>query len=447
MLGVTHKQRKLTKLEETKWYLQLQEDLKQVESSNPRTAFPAEWLEKIQKVFRLFMRSLDLCVREHHHSDDLESFLRTATVDDLEQAVRQSVLSHKVENFRVRARAQLHHAQRHACMALRFLRGVLFKHIGCANEISGRISIQSLTRGVVNLRIPDSGETRRTFTDEEADKMLLSTRSPVTRLILLLLRETGLRSGAIRHLTRDALLQADDTPKPRCFVQEKGNNLRTFICSARVQAAVRECAEFWRNEASEDLWAKSTAFYMLNENNPEKPLADYTLNRLLRRVAKAAGVTGIKVHAHVWRSTLVTKLVEAGNSLESVAKFVGHHDPRTTCTFYWFPRNNTGNGNGNDEEEDGDEEASLLNPKKQDNSLFLNAANQKLEASTNMLNILLSVCGEETLARLQAKIPEYRDVIQAVNGVFEAREEEAERREELHAQPQKHRKLEAADLI
>ena len=75
--------------------------------------------------------------------------------------------------------------------------------------------------------------------------------------------------------------------------------------------------------------------YIFNESKPELPLQTETLRQWLRMIAQAAGVTAVKVLPHQFRHTITGNLMDAGNSLEVVSKYLGHKSTRTTHNHYW----------------------------------------------------------------------------------------------------------------
>jgi integrase len=52
--------------------------------------------------------------------------------------------------------------------------------------------------------------------------------------------------------------------------------------------------------------------------------------RLFKRMATAAGIPDERAHTHVARHTVGFMLAERGNSMEYIAKFLGHASPKTT---------------------------------------------------------------------------------------------------------------------
>lgn len=66
----------------------------------------------------------------------------------------------------------------------------------------------------------------------------------------------------------------------------------------------------------------------------EAPLSTSGVSRIIKRLAADAGVHGNHVHPHAFRKHVVTALIEAGNRIEYVSRFVGHANIQTTL-HYW----------------------------------------------------------------------------------------------------------------
>ena len=77
--------------------------------------------------------------------------------------------------------------------------------------------------------------------------------------------------------------------------------------------------------------------YIFNLRNPNKPLHPSFFNKTLKNIARQAGISGVVVHPHAFRHTIVGQLIEAGNSMDLVSKFMGHKSVATTAQNYWVP--------------------------------------------------------------------------------------------------------------
>ena len=58
---------------------------------------------------------------------------------------------------------------------------------------------------------------------------------------------------------------------------------------------------------------------------------------MVQRVAEDAGIKDINVHPHAFRHTIVGELIDAGNSMDVVSKYMGHANVSTTANNYWVP--------------------------------------------------------------------------------------------------------------
>ena len=147
-----------------------------------------------------------------------------------------------------------------------------------------------------------------------------------------LLREIGLRASALCHLKYGMLIDETHTPRHVCRVPEKGRTWRSFVTSLPLKQAIKRYAEELRDSSLAD-----KDMYFLNPTHPDRPLCDGLVRRGLRQIAQAAGVTEVVVHPHAFRHTIVGQLVDAGNPMELVSKYMGHKQVSTTAVNYWVP--------------------------------------------------------------------------------------------------------------
>jgi hypothetical protein len=99
----------------------------------------------------------------------------------------------------------------------------------------------------------------------------------------------------------------------------------------------------------------------------------------------------------------------AGNSMDTVSKFIGHADVRTTSSFYWTPQA---------EELD----KMMINPftggkeeKTFPSEVFVQAANAKAAAARKIVDALLSVSDANALANLSKILPDYKDTLATID--------------------------------
>jgi hypothetical protein len=113
---------------------------------------------------------------------------------------------------------------------------------------------------------------------------------------------------------------------------EKGRKWRKFLTSKNMQRKIASAVHHIRQRSSGPI--DFNKCYIFGKDH-RRPLPRQELENTLNWIAKGAGVD-VQVHAHAFRHTIVGKLVEAGNSMELVSKFMGHSNTQTTYTNYWL---------------------------------------------------------------------------------------------------------------
>src|SRR5690606_2378765 len=106
---------------------------------------------------------------------------------------------------------------------------------------------------------------------------------------------------------------------------EKKKSLREFVTSSNLKLKIESYVATLTEQQRE---ANCALFY------PHKPLTRRMVAELFRKVKAKAGVAA-NLHAHAFRHTLVSTLIEEGNPVEVVSKFLGHNSSRTTETHYY----------------------------------------------------------------------------------------------------------------
>ena len=174
----------------------------------------------------------------------------------------------------------------------------------------------------MNIQANKADNSEKILTDEEIDS-LISLACPVGVLAIIILREVALRHSAIKYLRlRD--IWADDAPKDTWAIREKFNKLRYVDVSMRMKKAVLDFMSHKKTYSNDS--------YIFSCDG-DKPHSDWFV-RWIKPVVYKAGITR-SVHAHMFRYTLVSKLLDSNNKLEVVSKFIGHNNIDTTARFYW----------------------------------------------------------------------------------------------------------------
>ena len=201
------------------------------------------------------------------------------------------------------------------------------------NESLQNITARQLLRSVPNKRVPAEGTTRRTFNQSELDALLESCKCDTRHtLVIILLREIGLRVSCLANMKYSMLLDDSHTPRHICRVPEKKKTWRSFVTSTALKQAIKNHAEMLRKH-----YNVNNDFYIFNTDNPTKPACTQMIQDMVKRVAEDAQISDVNVHAHAFRHTIVGELMDAGNSMDVVSKYMGHASVSTTAKNYWVP--------------------------------------------------------------------------------------------------------------
>jgi integrase/ribosomal protein L12E/L44/L45/RPP1/RPP2 len=265
--------------------------------------------------------------------DVIRDWLARANAAETERTIVAYLRSRKVINSRVRSDRGFHHSENQLTRLTAVVRSALLPEMPHLPHLDHVRRLMILAQ-IANCREPAvSGGIRREYRDDEIEA-LVAAAGDDTRLVMLLLilRDVGLRASAIDHLTYAALLDEADEPRRLCTVREKGNTLRRFVMSPRLSEAVRAFAAEFRAVHAERPFR---ALYVSTRGDPLEPLPAKTLGRWLHTLARKAGVTEVVVHPHAFRHTIVGRLVRAGNTMGKASRFLGHADITTTERNYW----------------------------------------------------------------------------------------------------------------
>jgi site-specific recombinase XerD len=214
---------------------------------------------------------------------------------------------------------------------LRFFNGGFLEFLAYKDQIH-TLNFKRIIRRVDNKREAADPDTRRTFTSDEIDRMLASTTDPRQLLIITRLREVGLRVSAIGHMKYNMLVDDNNVPRDICTIPEKKNTKRRFVTSFNLKKRIKAYVDYFRMRIPLDVYGDT---YIMNPNNCRKPYCASSIRGMLHKISSKAGITGIHVHPHAFRHTIVGTLMKAGNSMEHVSKFMGHAQVDTTSKFYW----------------------------------------------------------------------------------------------------------------
>jgi integrase/recombinase XerD len=137
--------------------------------------------------------------------------------------------------------------------------------------------------------------------------------------------------GAGLRIAETLALRGQDVDSHRMLIhvrQGKGNKDRMVKLSASLLAALRDA---WRSRP----WgAGNTPADLLfpRSSNPAQPIHRGSAFRIVKQIAKRAGITR-RVGPHTLRHSYATHLLEAGADLHTIQLLLGHADLKTTTLY------------------------------------------------------------------------------------------------------------------
>jgi site-specific recombinase XerD len=145
------------------------------------------------------------------------------------------------------------------------------------------------------------------------------------KAILETLFSTGLRVSELSNLKKDAI----NLNKEEFTVRGKGSKLRVVFLSNQAKYWLKKYLEA-RKDISEYLFTNhDKANTSRNKNKEDKPLTPRSIQRIVEKYAKVAGITK-KITPHVLRHSFATDLLINGADIRSVQSMLGHSSITTT---------------------------------------------------------------------------------------------------------------------
>jgi integrase len=156
--------------------------------------------------------------------------------------------------------------------------------------------------------------------DVDAAKLMQAAADadPVRRLVIEMLARTGLRVGEFCALAADAVVPIKGRHWLRVPLGKLHNDRYVPLHPGLV-----ELLNDYQATRDDDI----DRLIIWNGG----PMSRHQISRILRRIAKAAGIG--HVHPHQLRHTLATQAINRGMSLEAVAAMLGHKTLRMTLVY------------------------------------------------------------------------------------------------------------------
>ena len=181
-------------------------------------------------------------------------------------------------------------------------------------------------------------EDRRVLTQDEVERLLASAEGLMSRTLLACLLYTGMRQGELLGLRWQDVDFERGLLRLRLQLQRPGKGRPATLAplkmdSQREVVLLPQLAGLLRAHRAQSLHAHEEDFVFSRGDGA--PLHYSQMNRLLRKMAKAAGVE--QVSAHVFRRTFASHLIiEQGLDVVRVQRQLGHSRPSVTSDRYSF---------------------------------------------------------------------------------------------------------------
>jgi integrase len=172
--------------------------------------------------------------------------------------------------------------------------------------------------------------SRDHFTEAEVAAILTVVQDNARDHIMLrIMSETGLRRRAVSWLTVDAVYDhVAQTALPVATAVEKGLVLRQFQLSETTRLVLTDYVKNHLQRPHHWLFPSPC-------HDGQRPIGSHSINHILRRACRKAGISGRHVHSHAMRKFVVCRLMAARNRVEDVAKWIGHRSVNITYKTYW----------------------------------------------------------------------------------------------------------------
>jgi site-specific recombinase XerD len=154
---------------------------------------------------------------------------------------------------------------------------------------------------------------------DEIEKLIAVARNIKHKAILMLAYSAGLRRQEVRLIKPSAI---DSACMQVHVVQGKGKKDRYTILSKKTLETLRV---YYKLE-------RPFCFLFEAQGKKGKPLADSTLNEIVKKLSAKAGISK-KVSFHTLRHCFATHLLEKGVNLRLIQQLMGHVSLKTTAGY------------------------------------------------------------------------------------------------------------------
>ena len=182
----------------------------------------------------------------------------------------------------------------------------------------------------------NTSSNRDYFNEEEIKKMNeLSKRDVREHLIFILFSHIGLRLSGLINIKMIDIYDYDKRKfKDEGKTLEKGNKYRYFSI-IRDEELVQALDNYLKIYV--DVIEKKEYLFMSPYIGSIYPVGRSFITRTIKKLCSDCNIVGKHTHCHALRKSLVVKLVQLGNPIDKIAKFIGHANSKVTEQSYWVP--------------------------------------------------------------------------------------------------------------
>lgn len=158
-------------------------------------------------------------------------------------------------------------------------------------------------------------------TDELRRLFDVASRDVKHKALLMTLYGSGLRVSEV------AALRPADIDSARMLIHVrlgKGAKDRMTKLSPRLLEVLRE---YWRAVRPKTCWLFPQA------TDPQRPMNTTSIERMVQRLARRAGIGSKTVTPHTLRHSYATHLLDAGTDLRTIQVLLGHRNLKTTAIY------------------------------------------------------------------------------------------------------------------
>lgn len=266
--------------------------------------------------------------------DAIRWFLQIVTIDEIKTCIISIGRDLTPKNEWVKSSHSRHHAKEYVNTIISLFKYILIDNVGISKGEINSLSTIVILNNIPNLRESSEIE-RRNFEHTELSKINEEIKNDknflLNELLFTILQEAGLRVSALVSLKLSNIMDDKLNIKDEIRILEKGNKMRTFPVSDNLKLKLNNYINHYHKDIDFASWLFPST------KDISKHISQTNIREKLKKFSDKAGVFGKHIHPHAFRHTIVTQLMQYGNKIENVSKYMGHSSVATTEQYYWTP--------------------------------------------------------------------------------------------------------------